>query len=70
MCLVIGNIGVITVPLLRGGGLVRVVAGGCFRYDDQHTPPPLSRGESHHPNLEFDIFLYFSIAQHVKLVCF
>jgi hypothetical protein len=45
-------------PLLRGGGMGGVVAGlpagrqRCVSQNfGQHTPPPLSRGESHRPPL-------------------
>jgi hypothetical protein len=36
-------------PLLRGGVLKCAVAGVCYSRCNKHTPPPLSRGESHAP---------------------
>ncbi|MEO6522540.1 MAG: methyltransferase domain-containing protein [Mucilaginibacter sp.] len=43
-----------TIPLSRGGAVYSAAAGVCLPNGEGHTPPPLSRGESHMANASFE----------------
>jgi len=65
-----------TPPLERGRAECEVAGpkdsfGGCVnRHARQHTPPPLSRGESHWPGFKIRLFHYFTIAKHITNLSF
>jgi hypothetical protein len=55
------------IPLSRGGALT-VRLQGCVNKAKEHTPTPLSRGESHWPGFNVRPFSYFSIAKHALII--
>jgi len=58
--------GVVATPLSRGGAWPVMWRGCVNEHTRRHTPPPLSRGESHGPGFKLRLFLYFLIAKHVS----
>ena len=44
--------------------------GGVSEHTRKHTPPPLSRGESHGPGFKPCLFSLFLIAKHVIIMIY